>query len=75
VTPYTSCSGDQVQFREQYTASRSGSRFVVERVGPNGDLHATEQPGQGLPKRSTKEEADLPAGYFENTTVAQNHAI
>ena len=46
----TSCSGDQVQFKMQSISSRSGSRFDIDRVGLNGDLHTTEQPGRGLPE-------------------------
>jgi hypothetical protein len=42
----------------------------MSNVGRNGDLHATEQPGQGLPKLSTKKEADLPTVYFESLHIA-----
>lgn len=69
---HISCSEDQVQFCTQPTSSKSGTCFDIERVGLNGDSHATEQLGPDLLEPSTNEEADLPVIYFENVYNTPN---
>lgn len=51
----SSAAKNQVRLGVQSITSRCGSRFDIELVGLNGDLHATEHPGLALlelePKR------------------------